>query len=905
MDTNNFKYDVFISYRQLETDKSVAARLHNLLEIYRTPRPLVRRGVARRLGRVFRDTDELAASSSLSDSIRSALEDSRFLVVVCSPRTPESCWVSEEIAIFHELGRGNQILPLLIEGEPADSLPPALSTATAGLPEPLAADIRASTLSRSLRRLRREKLRIIAPILGVDFAELEQRESKRLRFRVATSLGIGLAIAMTGFGIWYQGQRSTLAQAEIAEAQARTALSISLSDLSNAQLEKDLSLSLLLSVEANRNVPTVQSRGSLLEGLSRASGAWTILRAHGNSVSSLAFNPGGDRLVSAAYDGKLITWNLQTRQVHRLLSEESRMHARAITFTSVSSVMASARSSEYGAAKIALWDTQSWNLMSEHSLGFSSQVDALAFDQTGSKLFALTADGLISLWAVPGLKPLNNDSGAYGRFLLNDRQGGVISLLKNGALSIWKSEEFESEDALGHALSEGEYGSIWSAALAPSGDRLALGPFSCKASEHTTGKNTSCVRVWRLSTQDFTGGPIGEDTIPHDFMAFNSDETLLATAQRGRSVVSLWNLENGSARTLDIADGAVTSLAFSPVKYTLAVGTSAGTIELWEEPGWPTLGRRINKPGEAGWGASISPDAKLLAAGGRNATIVLWDLVDNHMIHEAFSGHEKSLRSVAFSRNGKRMVSVGADGVIVFRNAVDAKPLGSPIDTGTTVVTAIALNVDGSKIAWWDGSYEELNILDLATGEGTIAVLPNNSGLRAVRLQFVDQDRKILIATRDCRMLEWDSQSKSLRTLVNIKPLEGCTRVATDAELGLVAFGMQDGTIELWDSASRRRLGTLTQGHRDMVRTLAFSNGHETLVSGDGTDIVLWDLDLSSWMMRACEIANRNFSEAEWRLYFHAEPYRETCGPWGAFIPPNALEPSRIETKPIRPSELQ
>src|SRR6185295_9635943 len=93
--------------------------LHRMLEAYRTPRSLV--AVPRRVGRVFRDEEELAASSDLAKEIDEALSDSEYLIVVCSTKTPASRWVDEEVRRFKKLGRGDRILALLVDGEPADA----------------------------------------------------------------------------------------------------------------------------------------------------------------------------------------------------------------------------------------------------------------------------------------------------------------------------------------------------------------------------------------------------------------------------------------------------------------------------------------------------------------------------------------------------------------------------------------------------------------------------------------------------------------------------------------------------------------------------------------------------------------------------------------------------------------
>ena len=89
----SFKYWAFISYSH--HDKDAVEWLHSALETYRVPRRLVGRpsrdgAVPDRLYPVFRDRDELPGSSNLGDNIVNALQQSRSLIVVCSPRASGS-----------------------------------------------------------------------------------------------------------------------------------------------------------------------------------------------------------------------------------------------------------------------------------------------------------------------------------------------------------------------------------------------------------------------------------------------------------------------------------------------------------------------------------------------------------------------------------------------------------------------------------------------------------------------------------------------------------------------------------------------------------------------------------------------------------------------------------------------
>jgi eukaryotic-like serine/threonine-protein kinase len=162
----SYKYWAFISYSH--ADAGWAEWLHRALESYRIPRRLRRPGgvleeLPRRLYPVFRDREELPSAANLSLKISEALADSRFLIVICSPRSAVSRWVNQEIQSFQEQGRSSQVLCLIVDGEPhADRQLGQLECFAPSLlrDEPLAADVRAGKDSRIAA-----KLKLIAGII--------------------------------------------------------------------------------------------------------------------------------------------------------------------------------------------------------------------------------------------------------------------------------------------------------------------------------------------------------------------------------------------------------------------------------------------------------------------------------------------------------------------------------------------------------------------------------------------------------------------------------------------------------------------------------------------------------------------------------------------------------------------
>lgn len=200
------RYAAFISYRHSELDMEIAKKVHTGLETYHIPASVQRKTGKKKVGRVFRDQEELPIGSDLDDNISAALEGSEYLIVICSPRTPESYWVCKEIETFIQMHDRNHVLAVLIEGEPDESFPPQLLTDENGNPvEPLAADVRGEDRKERNTKFKTELLRLAAPVIGCTYDDLRQRDRERRIRRLVTiisSIAAVVAVAGTAFGIY-------------------------------------------------------------------------------------------------------------------------------------------------------------------------------------------------------------------------------------------------------------------------------------------------------------------------------------------------------------------------------------------------------------------------------------------------------------------------------------------------------------------------------------------------------------------------------------------------------------------------------------------------------------------------------------------------------------------------------
>ena len=211
-------YQAFISYAH--ADEAVAKQVHTALETYTIPQALKTQG--KKLSPIFRDVTELTAHHSLSEKIRDAVQNSRFLIVLCSPASKNSHWVNEEIKLFRQLHGEGSILCALIEGTPQTSFPPALLE---GGREPLAANMTG----------RKESFRfgitqMAAAMLGVGLDELVQRDARRRRNRLRVMSAASLAFAAIMGGMAWTAMDARDA-AEVSRSEAENMVEYLITDL--------------------------------------------------------------------------------------------------------------------------------------------------------------------------------------------------------------------------------------------------------------------------------------------------------------------------------------------------------------------------------------------------------------------------------------------------------------------------------------------------------------------------------------------------------------------------------------------------------------------------------------------------------------------------------------------------
>ena len=204
-----FKYDVFLSYRHKSLDNIITQKTFHFVESYRLPSSLRRKGYPN-IRRAFRDTEELSVSRVLTDTSDSALRSTNCLIVVCSTDTPSSEWVDREVETFIELGRAEHIYPLLITGEPETAFPPCLKR----VPDIMERVVDIRTPGNPVKKMIAKEdpalLKVIADVTGCPLPELHRehklRKSRRFAARAATIAAGFLLVGAVSLGLMNRAQ---------------------------------------------------------------------------------------------------------------------------------------------------------------------------------------------------------------------------------------------------------------------------------------------------------------------------------------------------------------------------------------------------------------------------------------------------------------------------------------------------------------------------------------------------------------------------------------------------------------------------------------------------------------------------------------------------------------------------
>ncbi|WP_346433917.1 trypsin-like peptidase domain-containing protein [Nonomuraea composti] len=744
------------------------------------------------------------------------------------------------------------------------------------------------------------------PEVATAFLHAGARAATRTRHRRRTlfsALAGLLVIAIITAIAAVRSAQDADRQAAEADRQRTRARSSEIAAWSQSWPDDDPVTSARLAAAAWAIAQTNDARTSMYTVVSRpARGVW---RGHtGGRVSAVAFSRDGKYLASGGNDATVRIWDTATGRQIRTLT----ISVDAVAFSPDGKYLAGGSFD----GTVRIWDTATGHQVRELT-SLNGPVLAVAFSQDGKRLAITSNDATVWIRDTETGRrirqigpPLIGHTGRVVSVVLSPDGKRLATASDDKTVRIWDADTGRQ---VGAPLT-GHTDRVVSVVFSPDGKRLAI----------TSDDKT--VRIWDADTGRQIGAPLTGHTDRVVSMVFSPDGKRLATASDDKTV-RIWDADTGRqiGAPLTGHTDRVVSVAFSPDGKRLASAGNDETVRMWDA----NVGRQVRSltgHTDIVWSLAFDPDGKRLA-GARGlfdpdgkrlasdeASVWIWDADADRPVR-TLTGHTDEVGSVAFSPDGKRLVSAGldatvriwdadtgrqirrlADGGALVAFSRDGKRLASvgldatvriwDADTGRQIrrladgALLVAFSRDGKRLATASND-NTVRIWDADTGRQVGAPLTGHTD-QVTSVAFSLDDKYLASASDDKTVWIWDADTgHPHRTLTG--HTDEVNSVAFSPDDNRLATASDDKTVRIWDADTGRQIGAPLTGHTDRVVSVAFSpDGKRLATASYDKTVWIWDVARPPDLLReVCSIAVQPFTPQEWQQYIPGEQYRPSC----------------------------
>jgi len=662
---SEFEYIAFISYKHEDRDRKWSKWILEYIEQYAIPKALRKSIDQKKLGKCYRDEDESSVGDNLEGSINLALESSKFLIVVCSKNTPQSEWVNNEIRHFIRHRPKENVFFVLIDGKPEDSFPPIINQ----FHQPFAALGKPVNTEPFRRTKERVLVKLVSGILGVDFDQLWDRESRRKSSRIIIRM-CSVVVLISIASLFYLRGQERLRQQSIATLEDRSDQLALLADELTAQGEYVTALNVVMEVfnhnpKVNPAVPLNELKSQIwsYKGPSKALKDVNFdfsLSAERNGVEHLAVIKNGD----------IHLYNVNTGSLDQIL------HSNGADWKSVEIDQGGTQLLAISSDNKAFVYNTGSDVPAQILASDGHLFNAAKFNNSGTQILAMSSD--------------------FRAYLYNVASGAILQVWGDNE-NVMQSLEFSSDDSMVVATTK-----------------------DGKVVLYDTNSN---VPIKRWTDFHNSSDPFFQ---PLEYATFNKDATkIVATSTHPQaSSIYLYDVNSDELERVWYPEKSyqgnfgetyfTTKAEFSPDGRNILVGLSDNKIYLYDTDFDDPL-RFWNNHTEPVSSAHFNHDGSQILTTSHDGKAFLYELKSNEYL-QFWNDHAGPVVEGGFNSNSTRIVTSGYNDEIFIYPLNTDKPQKVWHDRASLGLKSAEFNSDGSEVLI-AGSNGRSYLYDVTSGE--------------------------------------------------------------------------------------------------------------------------------------------------------------------------------------------
>lgn len=299
---------------------------------------------------------------------------------------------------------------------------------------------------------------------------------------------------------------------------------------------------------------------------------------------------------------------------------------------------------------------------------------------------------------------------------------------------------------------------------------------------------------------------------------------------------ALNQLENKEPQLLQGHKSWVKALSFSPDSKKLATASSDNSVIIWEVESGKILNTLLGHKASVN-SLAFSPDGERLITASNDQTIKIWRVDSGQLLDSV--DFDSVINYVVFSPNGNHF-AVASYGAKVFD--INTKQLIFSLDGHNGSINTIAYSPDGKKIltASQDATAK---IWQAENGKLLATLLLHQDSLTSA--SFSSNNKYIITTSNDHSLKIWQADNTKLLTNLDADPQQVYFGDITSDSEKVVTVG-HDQMAKIWEVTSGKQIYAF-KGHTSIVRMAKFSPDGKYLATASADHSVrLWNITLDT-----------------------------------------------------------